>query len=266
MISEEPVLRALVVRLRREYRRRAGFFERYALPEYEALGSLDLSPRERALFVTLSVVPFHTHPSDEPKREIGRNGLWQVCATLQRQHSWAFAPETVVKRGTDRLERLLDRLEVMDPYDAKWWYACAETLHESFEGDPRVLFARNDYIAPHVARDSRRYALPGIGDVVTTPFWLRLFHDQVDQLAGMRWLPMAVDYQVFRATVALGELELSFREREDRRLVGDFWTVFCRKHGIAPLDVEKPLRLLGLHWKRGGKAYVAELLDEVDGS
>ncbi|MFC7235732.1 hypothetical protein [Halosegnis marinus] len=263
MIDEEGRLRALVTRLGREYREQTGFFARHTLPEYEAMRSLDLTPRERALFVTLSVVPFHTHPSGDPKREVGRGGLWQVCATLRRQHPWTFDPGEIADDGESRLVRLFDNLEAMDEYDARWWHTCAATVHEEFDGDPRTLFARHDYVAPHVARDVRRYALPGIGDVVTTPFWLRTVHDQVRELGGTRWLRMPVDYTLFRVTRKLGGLDLAYRDRDDRDLVADFWTVFCRKHGLVPMAVEKPLRLVGLHWDREGKAHVAETLDRL---
>jgi hypothetical protein len=260
MLGSEAELRRLVARLERDYREQTGFFGRHALPEYEAVRSLEATPRERALFYTLAVVPFHTHPSGDPKRETGRDGLWQVCATLQRQHGWAFDPDRVVERGRDRLARLLGRLEVMDDYDARWWYACAETLAEAFDADPRTLLARLDYVAPHVARDLRRYRLPGLGDALTTPFWLRTLHDQVSELRGTRWLAPPVDYRLFRTTARLGGLDLDFRDRDDRRTVRDFWTVFCRKYGRSPMTVAKPLRLLGLHWDRAGKRYVAELL------
>lgn len=263
MLRSETELRRLVARLERDYRARSEFFARHALPEYEAVRSLELTPRERALFYTLAVVPFHTHPSGEPKRETGRNGLWQVCATLQRQHGWAFDPERVVERGHDRLARLLSRLEVMDDYDARWWHACAETLAGEFDGDPRTLLARLDYVAPHVARDLRRYRLPGLGDALTTPFWLRTLHDQVTELRGTRWLPAPVDYRLFRTTARLGDLDLDFRDRDDRQLVRGFWTVFCEKHGRSPMTVAKPLRLLGLHWEPAGERYVAGQLAEL---
>lgn len=264
MLADETELRALVARLGRDYRAQDGFFARHALPEYEAMRSLELSPRERALFCTLAVVPFHTHPDGDPKPEVGRNGLWQVCATLRRQHSWAFSPAELVETdGQARLARLFDRLEVMDEYDARWWYACASTLHGQFGDDPRLLLSRHDYVAPHIARDLRRYSLPGIGDVVTAPFWLRTLHDQVHDLAGTRWLSMPVDYTLFRMTARLGGLDLTYRERDDRQAVADFWTTFCRKHRLVPMAVEKPLRLVGLHWKRAGRDYVLGKIDEM---
>jgi hypothetical protein len=263
MLRSESELRRLVTRLERDYRQQAGFFSRHALPEYEAVRSLELSPRERALYYTFAVVPFHTHPSGEPKRETGRNGLWQVCATLQRQHGWAFDPDQVLTRGQQRLARLLDRLEVMDEYDARWWHVCAETMAAEFDSDLRGLLAQLDYVAPHVARELRRYRLPGLGDALATPFWLRTLHDQVSELRGTRWLATPVDYRLFRTTARLGEIDLSFGDRDDRRAVGDFWTVYCEKHDRSPMTVAKLLRLLGLYWEPAGRRYVVGALDDL---
>ena len=41
MLRSESELRRLVTRLERDYRQQAGFFSRHALPEYEAVRSLE---------------------------------------------------------------------------------------------------------------------------------------------------------------------------------------------------------------------------------
>ena len=70
-------------------------------------------------------------------------------------------------------------------------------------------------------------------------------------------------YAYARTTAHLGGLDLDFRDRDDRRTVRSFWTVFCEKHRRSPMVVAKPLRLLGLHWEPAGKRYVAGLLADL---
>jgi hypothetical protein len=102
-----------------------------------------------------------------------------------------------------------------------------------------------------------------LGDALATPFWLRTLHDQVSELRGTRWLATPVDYRLFRTTARLGEIDLSFGDRDDRRAVGDFWTVYCEKHDRSPMTVAKLLRLLGLYWEPAGRRYVVGALDDL---
>lgn len=264
MIRDEAELLSLLLRLRREYTSRTRFFSTHRLPEYDVLETLDLSERNRALFLTFSAVPFHAHPSGEPKENLGRSGLWNVCANIWRQHAWAFDPQELVEvEGESELKEFFGRLEIMDPYDAHWWFTSAETILQEFDGDPRVILSDQSYVAPYIDRHLRHYDLPGIVDTVTTPFWLRLMHDRVHELDGMRWISMPVDHTIFQVTKALGDLDLDVDTREDRDEVTDFWSVFVQKHGIAPPGIERPLRLVGLHWESGGRDHVWELLNSI---
>lgn len=261
MIKDEAELRSLVARLHRDYTTNSRFFATHQLPEYDVVDELDLTEHQEALFLTLSVVPFHAHPSGEPKPNLGRAGLWKVCANIWRQHSWAYDPKELVEvEGESELEEFFDRLEIMDSYDAHWWYTSAETLLNDLDGDPRTLLTEQSYVAPYIARRVRRYDLPGIADDISTPFWLRLIHDRTHELDGMRWLSMPVDHTIFAVTKQLGNLEIDIESREDRRLVSTYWAVFTQKHRITPANIERPLRLVGLHWNDGGKAYVQKLL------
>jgi hypothetical protein len=63
-------------------------------------------------------------------------------------------------------------------------------------------------------------------------------------------------------TAALGGLDIAIDVREDRAMIQTFWDVFCEKHGFVPYRVEKALRVVGLYWHRGGRDYVASLLDD----
>lgn len=264
MIRDEDELVALLSRLREEYRQEVGFFATRGLPEYEIVDSLDLSRRDAALFCTLSVVPLHDHPSGERKPHLGRSGLWHVCGNIRRQHSWAYDPEELVEqRGEAELKEFFGRLEIMDDYDAHWWFTSAKTLYEEVEGDPIALLAEPSFVAPHVARHVRRFDLPGVADDVGTPFWIRLMHDRVHELAGMRWLSPPVDRAFFEVTAALGDLDLSPADRDDRSLVADFWTALCRKHRLVPTSVERPLRVVGLHWAQDGEEHVRSLLEDI---
>lgn len=264
MIRDEAELVALLSRLREEYRQGVGFFATRRLPEYEILDTLELTRRERALFLTLSVVPVHDHPSGERKPHLGRSGIWDVCGTIRRQHPWVFDPEALVeRRGEADLKDFFGRLEIMDDYDAHWWYTTAETLHASLAGDPIALLAEPGFVAPHVARYVRRFDLPGVVDDVCTPLWIRLMHDRVHELSGMRWMSFPVERTIFDVTVALGDLELSAGDRDDRALVAAFWRTLCRKYGLSPSSVERPLRVVGLHWDRDGETHVLSVLEDV---
>ena len=266
MIRDEEELLSLVGVLQREYNSRIRFFSTHQLPEYEVVDALELDEYERSLFLTFSVVPFHAHPSGEPKPHIDRSGIWNVCANIWRQHRWPFNPKELVEvEGENELKEFFDRLEIMDPYDAHWWFTCATTLLEELDGDPRRLLADQSFVAPYIERQVRQYDLPGIADDVSTPFWLRLMHERVHELDGMRWISFPVDHTIFEVTKSIGDLDLSIDDREDRADISDFWRVFCQKHGLSPIEIERPLRVLGLYWDEGGRDHVIDTLSVVRG-
>jgi hypothetical protein len=264
MIRNETELLSLVRILRREYRSQVRFFSTHTLPEYEAVEALDLDEYQRSLFLTFAIVPFHAHPSGEAKHNLGRGGLWKVCANLWQHHRWAFDPvELVEVEGESELDDFFDRLEIMDSYDAHWWFTSAQTILEELNGDPRQLLSTQSYVAPYIERQVRQYDLPGIADDVSTPFWLRLMHDEVHQLDGMRWISFPVDHTIFAVTKSMGNLELSVENREDRADVAAYWNMFCQKHGVTPADIERPLRLLGLYWESEGRDHVQDILTTI---
>jgi len=263
MIRDEPELLALVSRLQHAEQAGADFFANRSLPEYTVVEELDLTTTEAARFLTLSLVPFHAHPSGRPKPQIGRVGFWRVCKTLWQQHQWVYDPHRLVAtEGEQELEAFFNRLDIMDAYDAHWWFTSAVTLYERFDGGPEGLLRQADYVAPHAARLVRGADLPGIADAVSTPFWVRLMHDCVASLAGMGWVSLPVDHTLFAVTEALGDLDVDIGNREDRETIQTFWGVFCEKHGLVPYRVEKSLRVVGLYWHRGGRDYVASVLEE----
>jgi hypothetical protein len=263
MIRDERELLALVSRLQRAEREGRGFYADHSLPEYTVVDELDLTDSEAARFLTLSLVPFHAHPSGQPKSQLGRAGFWRVCKNLWQQHQWVYDPSRLVAtEGKRELEAFFDRLRIMDAYDAHWWFRSAVTLYERFGGDPEGFLRQAEYVGPHAARLVRGAELPGIADAISTPFWVRLMHDRVASLSGMTWVSLPVDHTLFAVTAALGDLDIDIEDREDRTMIQTFWDVFCEKHGFVPYRVEKSLRVVGLYWHRGGREYVASLLDD----
>jgi len=166
------------------------------------------------------------------------------------------------RKGESELKAFFDRLSIVDTYDAHWWFRSAATLYERFDGDPEGLLRQANCVALHAARLVRGADLPGIADTVSTPFWIRLMHDRVASLAGMKWVSLPVDHTLFAATEALGDLEIDIEVRADRGTIQTFWDVFCEKHGLVPYRVEKSLRVVGLYWHRGGRDYVASVLQD----
>ena len=92
------------------------------------------------------------------------------------------------RKGESELKAFFDRLSIVDTYDAHWWFRSAATLYERFDGDPEGLLRQANCVALHAARLVRGADLPGIADTVSTPFWIRLMHDRVASLAGMKWV------------------------------------------------------------------------------
>lgn len=263
MIRGEPELLALVLRLQQAEAAGTGFYGDHSLPEYAVVDELGLTTSEAARFLTLSLVPFHAHPSGQPKPQLGRIGIWRVCKTLWQQHQWVYDPSRVVtNEGEQELELFFDRLNIMDSYDAHWWFTSAVTLYDRFDGKPEEILRQADNVAPHASRVVRGADLPGIADAVSTPFWVRMMHDRVTSLAGMGWVPLPVDHTLFAVTEALGDLNVDIGNRDDREMIQSFWDVFCEKHGLIPYQVEKSLRVVGLYWHRGGQDYVTSVLED----
>lgn len=263
MIRDESELLALVSRLQRAEQAETELFADHSLPEYTVVDELDLTATETARFLTLSLVPFHAHPSGKPKPQVGGMGFWHVCKNLWQQHPWVYDPHGLVaNEGAQELAAFFDRLEIMDSYDAYWWFRSATTLSERFDGDPEKLLGQADYVAPHAVRVVRGENLPGIADTVSTPFWVRLMHDCVASLGGMKWVSLPVDHTLFAVTAALGDLDVDIGNRDDRATIQTFWDVFCEKHGLIPYRIEKSLRVVGLYWHRGGREYVASVLED----
>lgn len=265
MIDSEGDLVRFASRVREQYRRDAAFFADHRLPEYAALDDVDGTERERALFCTLGLVPYHDAQDGSPKPLTGRAGLWRVCANVYRRHEWAFSPERLVReeRKGD-LADVFSRLEIMDRYDAEWWYETARTLLDEFQGDPLRLVAECSGVAPWIARTVRSHAVPGLAGDVATPLWVRMVDEQFRELAWLSEVSMPVDRPIFEVTCRLGDLDLAYDDREHRQLVGSYWDVVGRKHGIAPLSVEPALRALGLFWEDGGRAHAEAVLATVE--
>lgn len=265
MIDSEAALVRFASRVREQYRRDAAFFADHRLPEYAALDDVDGTERERALFCTLGLVPYHESQDGEPKPLTGRAGLWRVCANVWQRHEWAFSPERLVReeRKTD-LADVFGRLEIMDRYDADWWYKTARTLHDEFQGDPLRLVEERSCVAPWLARTVRALDAPGLAGEVATPLWLRMMDERFRDLAWLSEVSMPVDPVVFEVTCRLGDLDLSYDDRAHRQLVGSFWDVLGRRHGFAPLTFEPPLRALGIYWAEGGRAHAEAVLATVE--
>jgi len=152
MISNKTELATLLSRIMQQYRNSTEFFATHELPEYGAIGSLDLDNRELALFLTFGSMTNHRHnQTGNSKKTDGEHGLWRVSERLWKNHSWLFKPEELVGEGQkDRLKDVLADEDIMDSRDPNWWYTNAETLYNDYDSDPRELLAAHDYVAPEI--------------------------------------------------------------------------------------------------------------------
>lgn len=265
MIQDEAEFADVLRRIGEDYRTDAAFFADRRLPEEAVLDDLALAAEERALFLTLSLIPYHVDSeTGRPKPIAGRSGLWRVCGNLWDQHPLVFSLEELVgdERKSD-LASLFGKLRIMDPYDADWWYQTAATLVDEFQGDPQVLLADGDHAAPRIERLVKHHDFPGLADEVSTPIWLRLMHDHVAPLSGIERIDLPVDHRIVEVTNRLGGTDFDPEVSADRSSLRNYWRIVGDKHGFTLLFLDKPLRLLGLDWNDGGAEYIADVLSSL---
>lgn len=265
MIQNEAEFVAVLQIIKEDHQNNRSFFANHRSPEEMALDELALTTDERALFLTLSLVPYHVDSeTGRPKPTFGRSGLWRVCANLWEQHPFVFSVEELIeKEKKPDIARLFGKLQIMDSYDADWWYQTTETLYEEFQGDPQGLLAEGNHQAPKIERLVKQYHFPGLADEVSTPLWLRLMHDHVTPLTAIEYIDLPVDHRIIEITNQLGGTEFDPEMGEDREALRNYWRVISNKHGITPIYLDKPLRLLRHHWKGEGSEYIADVLSSV---
>jgi hypothetical protein len=245
MIEGPEEMGKLLPRIMDDYAANRNLFANKTLPEYVALNMLDLSERDRALFLTLTCVTNHIHDgTGRSKRTDGEDGLWQTCADLWKTSRWIFSPDDLVgDNRLDELKELFASLEIMDHRDPVWWYRNAETLYEQWDGDVRSLLAEpmisdlspNDlaYDAPTIERTIKENNFPALGGDKIRPLWLRLMHEEVHELKQIETINIPVDYHIVELTNRLKGTGADFdsSEKDDRETVRRYWMVICQKNG-----------------------------------
>jgi len=265
MLATESEFIAFLKRIRGDYQAGNRIYQRHSLPEYTALEQIDDGESAKATFVTLALVPYHMRwEVGEMKKTTGRTGLWQVALNLWRQHHWAFdIPGLIDGERENRLRKLFSRLEIMDDYDAEWWWVTANTLYREFDSDPLEIITQSDGDAVEAAGLVRAHDFPGLADETTTPLWLRIIHEKFEALDRTAGLALPLDPTLIDVFNKLGGTQFDSIDRDDRRTVRYYWRIIARKHGIQPISVDAALRVLGVYWGQGGRAYASDVIEEL---
>lgn len=279
---DPDVIRTIV----EDYRRGEGPFAGEQLPINRAINRLGLdSERERALYVTLDGSINYQRDADALRESTTR--LWE-------EYPWAFEPARLRDRGFDALVSVFTGEDYSFRFpvkDAEYWYRNAYTLDREYAGNPIQLFETFDNDAAAVKREvkSARYGedvqpgfthlknnkkFAGLGGDKVGSLWLQNVHmlvrhlDNVQEVASdytdvppdgraSELVPIPVDVHIARVTSML--TGRTFDAERDRENIERIWKVFFDTTEFDPLQVDKPLWLLGRRMGSGGEEYLRTL-------
>lgn len=251
-------IREITQQIIEDYQSESEVFAEYQLPEYEVLD--DFSTEEGlAKYITFAT-------SINLNRETtGEGGVWKKCKRLydSDRYDWVFEPERVAEmNGIDLYEEVFNQIG-LGGSAAGIWCGVGESLHEDVDGDVHALIEQADANAVALKSHLKQQEYQSLRREKVGHLWLRLIDEEVQSLAEIEEIAIPVDRHIITVTEFLTGQEYSRDSDEDLAEVRDIWHRICDDEPYYPVQVDKPLWLIGKHWDSIGQAYVTDTLEEM---
>ena len=220
-----------------------GIFGTRVMPESHLPIGMERGSRAHSLFVTLTVSLDYMRDAD---------ALWRSArAAYDDEHTtWLFEPADVAQSATERLRDGLvsTGLAKRSDQDTRIWQTVVASLGTRFDGDPRQIAVRADYLGLAMIEELRRVpgTFPWLQGPKIAPLWVRMMADEVGlRLRDLDEIPIPVDIHIARATFASGSLEGQFRGTvsEAAPTIQNLWRDALRDTELYPLQIDQALWL-----------------------
>lgn len=182
--------------------------------------------------------------------------LWESAKStyLDIETRDVFQPENVVKMEQAELRNKLLKYKVaLQPNKhIEIWYRLCNTFMESFHGDIRLLFERNEYSVKKIKEYilSNKKNFPYLSGTKILNYWLYVMLQYTDaNMADRCYITVAPDTHVIQASEKLGLITHDECESPNiREKVSTLWEDVFKETDLCPIDIHTPLWL----WSRSG--------------
>lgn len=253
---QEEELSTIASEILHEYENKQGPFAQHILPERQVIDNIH-GEQDRALFLTFSVTLDYQMSADR---------LWQTMDQLWKAQRWIFEPDKLLNRPQEDLASLFQEKGVRFPNDgARYWYENARTIKRDFNSNVLELIEENESNALQIKRyvqyerPNDFYAIKGRK---VNSLWLRLIHEDVQELEDIEQVPIPPDVHIIRMTNYLLGTTYSEESDEDREAVQEVWQRVCNNNGLVPIRLDQPLWLIDSHWDDWGERYLHSYISE----
>lgn len=176
--------------------------------------------------------------------------LWEKLTRIgERTDNDAYDPNWIVS-NPQQVEQIFETIRTRYPNrDANYWLANAQALVEHHDGRIDQLVSEHrsaDAIIDHV----NRHQYKGVSGDKIAPMWVRYVHEYAYPVENLDTLPIPVDVHVKRLTERLTNTTF-----DDNTNVQACWDDLCEPTNTSPIEIGKPIWLIGKHWNDWGKDY-----------
>lgn len=252
MPTPEQYLGKLANEILKDYENLEGPFNETILPEKKVIDDIE-GKKDRSLYLTL------TASINYRKETEGENGLWKTSKKLWDKHNWVFRPSEVTEKQYSKLIDIFSEAG-FNWQDSHIWYKICLALKREFNSNPVSLLEENEYDALQTLefiKNKEPKKFPYLkGDKISS-LWLRLMHEEVQELENIEEIDMPVDIHIISVTNELMDRDYTNSEK-DKKEIRNIWKETCEKNGIVPVRLDQPLWLIHKYWEKWGNEYIAK--------
>lgn len=242
-----------------EYRAGQAKFAEYDLPEYEVIGSFS-DEGELATFLTFTTsINFNQETT-------GEGGVWQKCKRLYEsdRYDWVFDPDRIAEmNGTDLYDEIFRQIGLRGSAPGIWCDV-GKTLQRDVGGDVLKLLDKTNDNAQTLKKHLQEEEYPSLRRKKVGHLWLRLIDEEVRSLTNIDEIAIPVDRHIVTVTEELRQETYSRDSDDDLAEIRDFWQRICETEDYYPVEIDKPLWLIGKNWDKWGKQYTREKITAVE--
>ena len=253
----DPEIRKITRQIIDDYRAEEQNFAEYSLPEYEVID--DFSKANLATFLTF------TTAINLNRETTGEGGVWQKCKRLYDydEYNWVFEPSRIADmNGIDIYDEVFGQIG-LGGSAAGIWCGVGESLQEDVDGNVLRLIKKTDKDAEKLKAHLIRNEYQSLRREKVGHLWLRLIDEEVQSLANIDKIAIPVDRHIITVTEELTQAEYLRNSEEDLEEIREFWERICKPEDYYPVEVDKPLWLIGKYWDKWGESCVQTKFEPV---